>query len=140
MSNQKAMDTYEKLEKVGEGTYGKGLQSNRRKYWKICCSKKQKLPEDDEGVPATMPREVSILRRPSNDPHVVRLLGLKQGENNEGQSILCLVFEYMDADVKKYIRSFGAKYVSIPPRIVKTLMFELCKGMSFCHGHGILHR
>jgi cyclin-dependent kinase len=34
----------------------------------------------------------------------VRLLDLKQGQNKEGQTILYLVFEYMDTDLKKFIR------------------------------------
>lgn len=35
-----------------------------------------------------------------------RLLDLKQGQNKEGKTVLYLVFEYMDTDLKKYIRGF----------------------------------
>ncbi|XP_010913881.1 cyclin-dependent kinase B2-2 [Elaeis guineensis] len=137
---ERAMDLYEKLEKVGEGTYGKVYKAREKATGRIVALKKTRLPEDDEGVPPTTLREVSLLRMLSIDPHVVRLLDLKQGENKEGKSILYLVFEYMDTDLRKYIKSFRHTGKMIPPKIVKTLMYQLCKGVAFCHGHGILHR
>ena len=67
-----AMDAFEKLEKVGEGTYGKVYRARERATGKIVALKKTRLHEDDEGVPTTTLREVSILRMLSRDPHVVR--------------------------------------------------------------------
>ncbi|KAJ4747421.1 Cyclin-dependent kinase 2 [Rhynchospora pubera] len=136
----RAMDLYEKLEKVGEGTYGKVYKAREKATGKIVALKKTRLPEDDEGVPPTTLREVSLLRMLSTDPHVVRLLDLKQGINKQGQSILYLVFEYMDLDLKKFIRSFRQTQDLIPPRTTKILMYQLCKGLSFCHSRGVLHR
>ncbi|GMN34669.1 hypothetical protein TIFTF001_004810 [Ficus carica] len=107
---------------------------------KIVALKKTRLHEDEEGVPPTTLREVSILRMLSRDPHVVRLMDVKQGQNKEGKTVLYLVFEYMDTDLKKFIRSFRQTGDNIPPTIVKSLMYQLCKGVAFCHGHGILHR
>ncbi|ONL98273.1 hypothetical protein ZEAMMB73_Zm00001d029230, partial [Zea mays] len=76
----------------------------------------------------------------SQDPHVVRLLDLKQGVNKEGQTILYLIFEYMDTDLKKFIRGYHANHEKIPAQTVKILMYQLCKGVSFVHGRGVLHR
>ncbi|XP_018843062.2 cyclin-dependent kinase B2-1 [Juglans regia] len=135
-----AMDAYEKLEKVGEGTYGKVYKAKEKATGKIVALKKTRLHEDEEGVPPTTLREVSILRMLSRDPHVVRLIDVKQGQNKEGKTVLYLVFEYMETDLKKFIRSFRQTGENIPARIVKSLMFQLCKGVAFCHGHGILHR
>ncbi|CAN6440951.1 unnamed protein product [Victoria cruziana] len=28
----------------------------------------------------------------------------------------------------------------MPAKTVKSLMYQLCKGVAFCHGHGVLHR
>ncbi|CAL0328711.1 unnamed protein product [Lupinus luteus] len=135
-----AKEAFEKLEKVGEGTYGKVYRARDKVTGKIVALKKTRLHEDDEGVPPTTLREVSILRMLSRDPHVVRLMDVKQGQNKEGKTVLYLVFEYMDTDLKKFIRSFRATGQNIPPATVKSLMFQLCKGVAFCHGHGILHR
>lgn len=98
----------------------------------------------------------------------IRLMDVKQGQNKEGKTVLYLVFEYMDTDVKKFIRTFRAKGETMPLKIVKvcslndrscmlllthlllclinlcslkqSLMYQLCKGVAFCHGHGVLHR
>ncbi|CAA7408017.1 unnamed protein product [Spirodela intermedia] len=140
MGGERVMDLYEKLEKVGEGTYGKVYRARERATGKIVALKKTRLPEDDEGVPPTTLREVSLLRMLSIDPHVVRLLDLKQGKNKEGQTILYLVFEFMDTDLRKYIKTMRQQRTMIPSKTLKSLMYQLCKGVAFCHGHGVLHR
>lgn len=50
---------------------------------------------------------------------ICRLLDLKQDQNKEGQTILYLVFEYMDTDLRKYIKSFRASHDDIPAKTVK---------------------
>lgn len=67
-----AMEAFEKLEKVGEGTYGKVYRAREKATGKIVALKKTRLHEDDEGVPPTTLREVSLLRMLSRDPHVVK--------------------------------------------------------------------
>ncbi|KAL6858939.1 hypothetical protein ACP4OV_017941 [Aristida adscensionis] len=136
----RAMDLYEKLEKVGEGTYGKVYKAREKATGRVVALKKTRLPEDDEGVPSTALREVSLLRMLSQERYVVRLLDLKQGENKQGQTVLYLVFEYMDTDLKKFIRSHRNNHEHIPSPTVKILMYQLCKGVAFVHGRGVLHR
>lgn len=53
-----------------------------------------------------------------NDKHN-RLMDVKQGQNKEGKTVLYLVFEYMDTDLKKFIRSFRQSGECIPSKIVK---------------------
>ena len=68
-----AMDAFEKLQKVGEGSYGKVYKAREKAIGKIVALKKTKLHEDEEGVPRpTTLREISILRMLSRDPHVVK--------------------------------------------------------------------
>ena len=55
----------------------------------------------------------------SQDPHVVRLLDLKQGINKEGQTIMYLVFEYMDTNLNKFVRGYRANHEKIPAQTVK---------------------
>ena len=44
---------------------------------------------------------------------------MKQGQNKEGKTVLYLVFEYMDTDLKKFIKSFRHTGESIPVNTVK---------------------
>ncbi|TKY57075.1 Cyclin-dependent kinase B2-2 [Spatholobus suberectus] len=135
-----AKEAFEKLEKVGEGTYGKVYRAREKATGMIVALKKTRLHEDEQGVPPTTLREVSILRMLSRDPHVVKLMDLKQDHNKQGNTVLYLVFEYMDTDLYKFIRSFSQTPQAIPPQTIKCLMYQLCKGVAFCHSHGILHR
>ncbi|XP_033129356.1 cyclin-dependent kinase B2-1-like [Brassica rapa] len=123
-----------------EGTYGKVYRPREKTTGKIVALKKTRLHEDEEGVPSITLREISILRMLARDPHIVRLMDVKQGLSKDGKTVLYLVFEYMDTDVKKYIRSFRQTGDNIPLQIIKILMYQLCKGIAFCHGHGVLHR
>lgn len=68
-----AMEAFEKLEKVGEGTYGKVYRAREKSTGKIVALKKTRLHEDEEGVPSTTLREISILRMLARDPHIVKL-------------------------------------------------------------------
>ena len=46
-------------------------------------------------------------------------MDVKQGQNKEGKTVLYLVFEYMDTDLKKFIRSFRQSGDLIPVDTVK---------------------
>ncbi|KAI3956700.1 hypothetical protein MKW92_015560 [Papaver armeniacum] len=138
--NQKsAMDAFEKLEKVGEGTYGKVYRAREKATGKIVALKKTRLHEDEEGVPPTTLREVSILRMLSMDPHVVRLLDVKQGQNKEGRPFSTLFLSTWILMLRSTFE-FPLIWNYNAPHIVKSLMYQLCKGVAFCHGHGVLHR
>lgn len=71
-SGGSAMEAFEKLEKVGEGTYGKVYRAREKATGLIVALKKTRLHEDEEGVPPTTLREISILRMLARDPHIVR--------------------------------------------------------------------
>ena len=55
-------DRFEKIEKVGEGTYGMVFKCKDHKRSDIVAIKKIKLENEDEGVPSTAMREISILK------------------------------------------------------------------------------
>ena len=65
------MENYEKLEKVGEGTYGVVYKCRDRITGQIVALKKIRLETEDEGVPSTAIREISLLKELEH-PNVVK--------------------------------------------------------------------
>ena len=69
--NSKACEKYEKRERLGEGTYGVVYKAIDTQSKKVVAIKKIKLDREDEGVPSTTLREMSLLKS-LNHPNVVK--------------------------------------------------------------------
>lgn len=65
------MDNFEKLEKVGEGTYGVVYKARNRTTNNIVALKRIRLEQEEEGVPSTAIREISLLKELKHD-NIVR--------------------------------------------------------------------
>lgn len=134
------LQRYKKIEKVGEGTYGVVYKSEDTQTGAIVALKKIRLEHEDEGIPSTSIREISLLKE-LNHPNIVRLSDVIHSNKQ-----LYLVFEFLDGDLKKYIdhirRSLRneEKAYYLNPMIVKSLLYQMIRGLSFCHSHRILHR
>lgn len=62
---------YEKIARVGEGTYGVVYKGKDTRTNNIVALKKIRLEQEEEGVPSTAIREVALLKE-LNHPHVVK--------------------------------------------------------------------
>ncbi|KAJ7769396.1 kinase-like domain-containing protein [Mycena metata] len=126
------MDRYTKIEKVG--TYGVVYKARDSTTNTIVAMKKIRLEAEDEGVPSTAIREISLLKE-LNEEHIVRLLDIVHAEQK-----LYLVFEFLDVDLKRYIENGNRDHTPISPHLVKKFTHHLATGLRFCHAHRILHR
>lgn len=62
-----------RIEKVGEGTYGVVFKGKHKKTGELVAIKKIRMDSEDEGIPSTAMREVSILKELKH-PNIVALL------------------------------------------------------------------
>jgi serine/threonine protein kinase len=125
------LDRYVKLGKVGDGTYGVVYKARDKVSGGLVAWKKMRLEAEDEGVPRTAIPEISLLKHLTH----ANIVTLHDAIYQEGR--LYLVFEYLDQDLKRHM-----DFTSGPLKrdLVKSYMYQLLKGMCFCHQRGILHR
>eukprot|EP00126_Sphaerothecum_destruens_P011386 Sdes_comp20908_c0_seq3m18147 len=125
------MEKYQKIEKLGEGTYGIVYKAQNRENGEIVALKRIRLDSEEEGVPCTAIREISLLKELKH-PNIVRLHDVLHTDKK-----LTLMFEYCDQDLKKYLDVCG---YDIDVMSMKSFLFQLIRGVAFCHEHRILHR
>ncbi|KAF3336136.1 cell division control protein 2 A-like isoform X2 [Carex littledalei] len=126
------MDQYEKVEKIGEGTYGVVYKARDRCTDKLLALKKIRLERSGDGVPSTAIREISLLKEVQHS-NIVRLHDVVHTEK-----CIYLVFEYLDFDLKKHMDTCPS--FSSNPHIIKSFVFQILRGLAYCHSHRILHR
>lgn len=153
------MERYQKLEKVGEGTYGVVYKAKDRVTGEVIALKKIRLEAEDEGIPSTAIREISLLKELQHC-NIVRLYNIVHTERK-----LTLVFEYLDQDLKKYLDvcekgldkpimkvsalTSPSTWSLLPPSAIKvaysllslqSFLYQLLRGIAYCHQHRVLHR
>ncbi|KAI3963071.1 hypothetical protein MKW92_040809 [Papaver armeniacum] len=126
-------DSFEKLDKIGQGTYSNVYKARDLETGKMVALKKVRFVNMDPESVRFMAREIHILRK-LDHPNIVKLEGLITSRMS---SSLYLVFEYMEHDLAGLSSSPGTKFTE--PQI-KCYMKQLLCGLEHCHSRGILHR
>jgi len=125
------MEKYVKIDKLGEGTYGIVYRAKNRETGQIVALKRIRLDSEDEGVPCTAIREISLLKELKH-PNIVSLFDVIHTEKK-----LTLVFEFCDLDLKKYMDQHNS---IISKNTMKSFLYQLLRGVAFCHEKRVLHR
>uniref|UniRef100_A0A9J2PT86 Protein kinase domain-containing protein n=1 Tax=Ascaris lumbricoides TaxID=6252 RepID=A0A9J2PT86_ASCLU len=115
------------------GTYGVVYKGKNVKTDQLVAMKKIRLESEDEGVPATAVREMSLLRE-LRHPNIVSLEEVIMQENR-----LYLIFEFLSMDLKKFLDSIPDG-VMMDTKLQKSYLYQVCQATCFCHQRRILHR
>lgn len=126
-------DSFEKLDKIGQGTYSNVYRARDLDQGKIVALKKVRFDNLEPESVRFMAREIHILRR-LDHPNVIKLEGLVTSRMS---CSLYLVFEYMEHDLAGLASHPGLKFTESQ---VKCYTQQLLYGLDHCHSNGILHR
>ncbi|CRK90881.1 CLUMA_CG004571, isoform A [Clunio marinus] len=127
------MEDFQKIEKIGEGTYGVVYKGRNKKTGNTVAMKKIRLESEDEGIPSTAIREISLLKELKH-PNIVTLEDVVMEDNR-----LYLIFEFLTMDLKKYMDSLPSEKM-MDPELVRSYLFQITAAMLFCHRRRVLHR
>ncbi|KAH8352486.1 hypothetical protein KR084_004395 [Drosophila pseudotakahashii] len=127
------MEDFEKIEKIGEGTYGVVYKGRNRLTGQIVAMKKIRLESDDEGVPSTAIREISLLKELKHE-NIVCLEDVLMEENR-----IYLIFEFLSMDLKKYMDSLPVDK-HMESELVRSYLYQITSAILFCHRRRVLHR
>ncbi|KAH0656360.1 hypothetical protein KY285_031242 [Solanum tuberosum] len=126
-------DTFEKLDKIGQGTYSSVYKARDLINNKLVALKRVRFDNMDIESVKFMAREIVILRK-LDHPNIIKLEGLVASRSS---CSLYLVFEYMEHDLTGLASLPDNKFTE--PQM-KCYMHQLLSGLDHCHSRGVLHR
>jgi len=124
------MSDFEMLEMIGEGTYGSVYKASCRKTGETVAIKKIRILYEDDGVPSTALREITLLREMEH-PNVIQLKTVYSS-----RTALNLVFECLDMDLRVYLKKHGPMQGSL----LRKAAYQCFRGIEYCHSRRVLHR
>ncbi|CAI9106042.1 OLC1v1005099C1 [Oldenlandia corymbosa var. corymbosa] len=145
----RTVDCFEKIELIGEGTYGQVYMAKEIKTGEIVALKKIRMDNEREGFPITAIREIKILKKLHHEnviklKEIVTSPGPERNEHeqarpdgNKYKGGIYMVFEYMDHDLTGLADRPGMRF-SVPQ--IKCYMRQLLTGLHYCHVNQVLHR
>lgn len=125
------MENYDSLGVIGEGTYGVVIKARHKESGQIVAIKKFKESDEDEQVRKTSLREVRVLKQLRHE-NIVSLLEVFRRKGK-----LYLVFEYIEKTILEVLEK---KPNGLDEIEVKKYMYQLLRGIEYCHTHNVIHR
>ncbi|KAM7262282.1 hypothetical protein ACFE04_021359 [Oxalis oulophora] len=143
----RSVNCFQKLEQIGEGTYGQVFIAKETATGKVVALKKIRMDNESEGFPITAIREIKILNK-LDHKNVIKLKEIvtspgrdrdEQGNpvGNKYDGGIYMVFDYMDHDLAGLIDRPKRRF-TIPQ--IKCYMKQLLTGLHYCHLNKVLHR
>jgi len=124
------MDAYEKLESLGEGSFGRVYRGRRRFTGQFVALKLVPKANKSQLELEALQREVRILTH-LDHPNIIKLL-----DYFETPSDVVLVMEYAHGELFEVLQSDGA----LPESTVCTVAKGLTSALAYLHTHRVMHR
>ncbi|KAG5669656.1 hypothetical protein PVAND_017540 [Polypedilum vanderplanki] len=125
------MSKYERILKIGQGTFGEVYKVKSKYDNQILAMKSIKYKERAEGLPINLVREIKILKQTDNK-NIIKLVDVFQHFNN-----IHLVLEFCHHDLAGILSN---QRISFKPSEIKSLMKQLMNALFYIHFHNVIHR
>lgn len=129
----RCVSEFEKLNRVGEGTYGIVYRARDTKTNEIVALKKVRMEREKDGLPVSGLREISILMSCSHE-NIVQLREIAVGRSLES---IFLVMAYCEQDLASLLDNMQRPFSESQ---VKCIMKQVFRGLRYLHGNFIVHR
>lgn len=125
------MERYEKLGKLGEGSYGIVYKCRNRDTGQIVAIKKFAESEDDPLIRKIALREIRLLKNLKH-PNLINLLEVFRRKRR-----LHLVFEFCERTVLNELERYPR---GCPHLLAQQIVWQTLHAVAYCHQHGCIHR
>ncbi|XP_065343473.1 cyclin-dependent kinase 9-like [Cloeon dipterum] len=131
---------YEKVAKIGQGTFGEVFKARDRKNpLKFVALKKVLMENEKEGYPITALRELKILQnlKHENVVDLIEVCRTKPSRENKYIPNFYYVFEFCEHDLAGLLSNVNVKFSMGE---IKMVMQQLLNGLYYIHSNKVLHR
>ncbi|XP_011791324.1 PREDICTED: cyclin-dependent kinase-like 4 [Colobus angolensis palliatus] len=125
------MRKYEKLAKIGEGSYGVVFKCRNKTSGQVVAIKKFVDSEDDPVVKKIALREIRMLKQLKH-PNIVNLIEVFRRRRKTH-----LVFEYCDHTL---LNELERNPNGVADGVIKSVLWQTLQALNFCHIHNCIHR
>ncbi|KAJ8924077.1 hypothetical protein NQ315_006858 [Exocentrus adspersus] len=125
------MERYEKISKLGEGSYGIVYKCRNRDTGEIVAIKKFAESEDDPLIRKIALREIRLLKNLKH-PNLVNLIEVFRRKRR-----LHLVFEFCERTVLNELERYPR---GCPELLCQQIIWQTLQAVEYCHQHGCIHR
>lgn len=124
---------FEKLNRIGEGTYGVVYRTRDTVSNEIVALKKVRMEREKDGIPLSELREISLLLSLEHK-NIVQLKEVVVGKHLDS---IFLVMEYCEQDLASLLDNMSLPFKEAQ---IKCLMLQLLHGVQYLHERFIVHR
>ncbi|CAM5094118.1 unnamed protein product [Natator depressus] len=129
----RSVKEFEKLNRIGEGTYGIVYRARDTQTDEIVALKKVRMDKEKDGIPISSLREITLLLK-LRHPNIVELKEVVVGNHLES---IFLVMGYCEQDLASLLENMQTPFSEAQ---VKCIILQVLKGLQYLHENFIIHR
>ncbi|KAJ1823498.1 hypothetical protein LPJ56_002973 [Coemansia sp. RSA 2599] len=129
------VNEYEKIGRIGEGTYGIVYRARHRKTNAVVALKRMRVSMDGStrGLPLSSFREIALLKK-MRHKNIVSIVEIAAGNSMDS---IFMVMDCCECDLGTLLDNMATPFSQGE---VKSLVQQLLFGLEYCHNHFVVHR